>query len=159
MADPFSIIAGTIGLADVCSRAVQNLYHLRQDLGTIEGDLEALSQDVEGLRDICNTVRVTFAAADDDAITPEFSQVSQATEKVWRDLDRALQNCHVVVSRLDGIIEKIRGPPAGSSAPAKIVAVRQALRKRLRDSDLRNCRVQLATYQNALQLVLTIITL
>lgn len=157
MADPFSIVVGIVGLADVCSRIIKNLDHIRQDMGTVDEDLETLVQEVGGLRDICETVRATFGAKSDDATTSEFSKVSEATEKVWQDLERALQNCHGVILKLDEIVQEIRGPP-GASGSGKLDAFRKSLRKRFRDSDLQRCRAQLATYQNALQLVLTIIT-
>lgn len=160
MADPFSIVAGTIGLADVCSRSsriIKNLYQIRQDVGTIDEDLETLIQGVDDLRAICETVRATFGTRPDDA-THEFSKVSEATERVWQDLERTLQSCHGVILKLDKIVLEICGPPR-TFGSGKLDAFQKYLRKRFRDSNLRRYQKQLATYQNALHLVLTIFTL
>lgn len=46
MADPFSIIAGTVSVADICIRVVKYLRDVQVAAATIEDDIAALIQEV-----------------------------------------------------------------------------------------------------------------
>ncbi|KAK3293622.1 tetratricopeptide repeat domain-containing protein [Chaetomium fimeti] len=146
MADPFSIVAGAIGVAEISFRLVLHIHQLRQDIDGIDSELESLAEELDSLRELCDAVQSTFAAKTRDA-----------SPGLWKHLGRALENCRGVLTKLDEVVSKIERP-SSSLAPGKINNMMMALRKKLREGDLRNCRTHLATYQKALQLVLSTVT-
>ena len=154
MADPFSIVAGSLSVAEICFRVVHNIHRLQQSIGSIDEELKGLVRELESLHDVCTAVQAAFTAKSAADVAPE----------LWAHLGRALANCGRVAVKLDDIVSKIQGGSSSSltttsEEPSKLHAVGKALRKKLREGDLENCRAQLLTYQNALQLVLIVITL
>lgn len=147
MADPFSILAGALTLAEISFRLVGHIHRLRQDLDGIDSELESLSEELKSFGELCDVVQSTFTARAGDA-SPE----------LWKHLGRALENCRGVLTKLDEVVSKIERPST-SLGPGKINTFMMTVRKKLRDGDLRNCRAHLTTYQKALQLVLSTVTL
>ncbi|KAH7313318.1 tetratricopeptide repeat domain-containing protein [Stachybotrys elegans] len=156
MADPFSVIAGAIGVIDVCIRLSDNIRQLQNDIKVIEGELSKLLQDIDGLQQLCNTVESTFISRFDEAsaCSPEYEAV---TTNLWTHLGKALKNCLSVLAKLEAMIEDFQGTPAQSAPNAFGRTVGMVLRKKKREREFSDCRAQLGTYQNALQLVLTTI--
>lgn len=156
MADPFSIVAGSLGVADVCIRLVRNVHHLQQNLANIDEGLDGLAEEIDDLREICATVEVAYAVKSGDASPDAATEPVGEVKNLWIRLGKALRNCDSIVTKLDGIVAKIRGHSA-ASGQSKLDAAGKVMRKKLWDSDLRNCRAQLRTYQDALHLILATI--
>lgn len=152
MADPFSIFTGAASLADICIRAVQAIRQLQQDAGTIDGQLGSLTEEVEGLREICVIIQSRLEA---NGKTEGQYEGQAGNPRV--PMKRILGAAQQTVEKLHGIVEKISGH---STSPTldKVDAYRKAMRKMFKEKDLRNCRVELAAYQQTLHLFLTIIT-
>jgi len=156
MADPFSIIAGSIGVADVCVRLVHNIHTLRKNLASIDEGLDGLAEEIDDLREICATVEATYTVQSKDGSAPDANTVVDEAKGLWIRLEKTLRNCDSIVAKLGGIVAKIRGASA-LPGPTKFDAVGKVMRKKLYESDLRNCRAQLKTYQDALHLILATI--
>lgn len=156
MAYPFSIVADTISLADVCFRVGVELRQLIRDIGSIGKELDSFAKEVSELGSLCKTIRTTFDGKSEDGL-PECSRFEQTLD-LRKHLEQALSNCHGVLNKVDEMIRRIRGAPAETPL-GNVDSVKAMLRKRLRESDVHSWRVQLTTYQRALQLVLTAITL
>ena len=60
MADPFSIIAGTAGLADVCIRLTKFLKHASNGFQKVDEDLEDLSKEITSLRAVSDLIKHSF---------------------------------------------------------------------------------------------------
>lgn len=151
MADPFSIVAGTFRLTDVCLRVGVELRRLIRDTDSIGKGLDSFATEVSELEALCKTIRDTFEGK------PEYSKYEQPLQ-LGRHLEQALSNCHGVLDKADGMIQRIRGAPAETPL-GKVDSVKAMLGKRLEESNVQNWRVQLTACQRALQLVLTAITL
>jgi len=152
MADPFSIFAGAASLADICFRAVQGIRQLQSDAGNIDGQLGSLAEEVEGLREICDTIQSRLEA--NGKFDQEYGRQAGDPRTQMARILRAAQQA---VAKLHGIVQKISGPSPFATL-GKVDAYRKAMRKMFQESDLRNCRVELAAYQQTLHLFLTIIT-
>lgn len=152
MADPFSIFAGAASLADICIRAVQGIRQLQLDAGTIDGQLGSLAEEVEGLKDICETIQSRIEA--NGKIDQEYGG---QTGNPRAQMTRILRAAQQAVAKLHSIVQKISGHST-SPTLGKVDAYRKAMRKMFKESDLRSCRVELAAYQQTLHLFLTIIT-
>ena len=71
MADPFSIVAGTVRLTDVCLRVGVELRRLILDTDSIGKGLDSFATEVSELEALCNTIRDTFEGK------PEYSKYEQ----------------------------------------------------------------------------------
>lgn len=158
MADPFSIIAGAVGVADVCVKLGTAIYRLRKDVGGIDDELDSLANDLEDIQQLCATVRDLFRDASQDASEKTEEQDDPAKKRLRDHLYRALQNCEGVVMKLHETMLKIQGSSRGA-APSKLDTIRKAIRKQLQESDLHSRHMQLAAYQNGLHMVLSMINL
>ncbi|KAK1756233.1 hypothetical protein QBC47DRAFT_342927 [Echria macrotheca] len=164
--DPLSITLAAVTLGKTCLVITDGLRWLVTAPGSVDSDIQDLIQEVNGIAELCDTVQQTFrpdadaaASGTSSPVSPgsEASQTSTVTEKLWGKLHNTLEGCSITVSRLNDIILKIQRHPISSSSSSlgsKLDAVNKAFRKRMQESDLRNCRAQLATYQHALQVVL-----
>jgi DNA-binding FrmR family transcriptional regulator len=155
MADPFSIAVGAMAVASACVSLGRQIYQLQKDIGGINNEVSTLLSDVDGLGNLCQTVKAMYETRTVDVMTQSTEQ-AQLTDDLWAHLGKGLENCLSVVTKLDGIFEKIRGNPE-ASVSGKIDALKKVLRKRLREKDLQDCRTQMAAYQSALQIVLSAI--
>ena len=157
MADPFSIVAGSLGVVDVCIRLVHNIRDLQKNLASIDEGLDGLVEEIGDLRAICDTVEATYALKSKDGpASGATEQAAGEAQSLWVRLGKMLKNCDDIVAKLDGIVARIRGQST-SSRGSKLDAFGKVMRKKLLDSDLRSCRVQLKTYQDALHLILVTI--
>lgn len=158
MADPFSIVAGAIGVADACIRLTQNIQQLQRDYVSVQDELNTLGGDILSLRNFCVTIETTFREGSESLATIHPKTGAHQSERLLWHLKEALDNCGKVISQLNDVVTKIRGN-ADPSTPSTLDVLGMAMRKKSRQDDLQNCRAQLATYQSALQLVLSTITL
>ncbi|KAK2594963.1 hypothetical protein QQS21_007321 [Conoideocrella luteorostrata] len=155
MSGPISIGVGALAVVGVCTQLGTNIYELQRAISGIEDEVSTLLSDVDRLKALCHTVKAAYETRSDNAI-PESTEQAQRTKDLWAHLGKELEHCRLVVTKLDGIVEKIRGH-SKSSVPRKIDVIGKTIRKMLKDKDLDDCRKQMATYQSALQMVLSVI--
>lgn len=153
MADPFSIVAGTIGIVDICIRLAKSIRKLQKDISGIEDELDAIIQDTDGLREICAIVETTYTTRSRNPPSESAEQEKVATN-LWVHLGKTLRNCLGVLNKLDEIVGVVYGNSTGSTAGR----VGMIMRKKKYEREFHDCRLQMATFQNALHLVLTTIT-
>ncbi|MCJ1283415.1 hypothetical protein MMC26_002744 [Xylographa opegraphella] len=146
MADPFSIIAGTVGLADVCIRFVLFLRQAKDGFHKVDEDLEDLAKEVTALRSVSNLIKRSFevhlagiADVNDQEIVSNHWQATQST----------LAGCHDIINRLKDLITKVVG--SGGSKHVKTEALRKYLRQQSKDDDFIKLRQKLNAHQTALQ--------
>ncbi|KAK4242330.1 hypothetical protein C8A03DRAFT_11430 [Achaetomium macrosporum] len=147
MADPFSIVAGAISVAEVSFRLLRHIHRLRQDLNGVDDELNGLAEQLDSLKELCDMVQSTFT-----------ERAGDTSPDLWKHLGRTLENCRGALTKLENVVLKIE-KPSSILGPGKINTLRLAVRKRLREVDLSNCRAHLSTYQKALQLALSAIPL
>lgn len=152
MADPFSIATGAASLVDICMRTAKGLRQLHLDAGKIDSQLALLADEVEGLKNLCDTIR---SGLEDNGIVDEEDPKQARDPRV--QMKRTLGAAQETVEKLDSIVRKISGP---STFPTlkKVDSYQKAVRKMFQENEMQNCRVQLTTYQRTLHLFLTILT-
>jgi hypothetical protein len=156
MSDPFSISVGALAVISACVTLGSKIYELQKESRVVGDELRTLLMDINGLKDLCQTVKATYETRSTDAVPPSAEQ-AQILDDLWAHLGNALENCLTVIKKLDGIFSKIRGH-TGDEGLGKFDAVVTAFKKRLKEKDLQECRAQMAAYQSALQIVLSLIT-
>lgn len=155
MADPFSIIAGTAGITAICVRVVRYLRDIHTAKATIEDDIAALIHEIEALEAVNNSIHETFG---DLLSAPSANPSLGNTADLWKHTGRSVRNCQIVVERLEKLVKEIYGK-TGPTVTNMRDGFGKTRRKLSKKDALRQCWDQLSTYQNALQVLLTTITL
>jgi hypothetical protein len=158
MADPFSIIATAISVADVLVRLSLYLKAVCADAATIENDIRDLTSEVEALEEIVTSIQKAFVT---EISTPPSSGAENApdsVENLWQRVGKSLKTCLAGVRILETVIGDICGK-SGRPVTNAVDGLVKAHRKRSKADSIRQCRDQLSTYQRNLNLLLTTINL
>ena len=152
MADPFSIIVGTVGLADVCWRVVTYLKDVKGAAAKIEGHIADLLHELDALISVNESIKSIFPKNSKSAYDPEHVQ------SLWRNTGKVLQDCRIAMEKMEDLVIEIVGKerPKG---PGRFDIYKKQMRKQSKDVEFGQLRLQLGTYQNALQMLLTAINL
>lgn len=153
--DPFSLVTGAVGIADVCFGIVEKIRKFHSELAGIDHELRGLADEVESLRDMCRSISEAFA----DLSPQQLSEKTGATTSgLWGLLRKNMENCNRVVTRLSIIVDHV----CSSGVPDKRGgglrdAYGKVTRKKKHDDELRHCRNQLDTYRKGLDLLFSIV--
>ncbi|ORY01656.1 tetratricopeptide repeat domain-containing protein [Clohesyomyces aquaticus] len=155
MADPFSIVASTASIVDICVRLVCYLKDVQKGVATIQADITSLVHEVEALEAISTSILQIFNGT--PFATPEHGQ-HDLQEGLWNKVKRTLEDSEDLVAKLETIVKDIYGKN-GQTVSGSRDALGKSHRRRSKESELRQCRDQLATFQNVLQILLAFINL
>lgn len=151
MAEPLSIIASTLGVADVCFRLGTFVKQAIEGSQKVDEDLEALSQEIAALSTVNNLIKGSFEAD----LTRSAKTTDEATiANLWQATSTTLGDCREILDKLDGLVTKIFGN-GSSKAVAKLDGLRKYLRKLSKEEEFTQLRHKLNAYQAALQMILT----
>lgn len=157
MADPFSIIAGTAGLLDVCFRIFKYLKETQAGSERIEEEITALLREIEALINVNESIKTVFVTELKPRPGP-FAMNSARVEDLWRNIGSNLQNCRALVERLEVWVKEIIGKE-GPKVVRKLDGFRKQMRKQSKNEDFQQLRLQIATHQSALHILLSALTL
>ena len=146
MADPFSIIAGSAGLADVCIRLAKFLKQAKDGFQGIDKELEDLSKEIAALRTVSDLIKRNFEA--DLAGTTNCSD-DQVIVDQWQATGPILEGCQEIVKKLTELITGILG--TGGSKSVKFNSLRKYLKQQAKDDEFIALRQKLNGHQSALQ--------
>ena len=153
MADPFSIIAGTAGLLDICWRVASYLKQVQAASDKVEEVIAALSHEIEALISVNESLEGVWAA--EEKASPGTSLAgSSRVENLWRNTGTILRDCRATVEKLELLVKEIIGKE-GPKVTGKFDGIKNQLRKQSKDEEFHQLRHQLTNYQNSLQLLLT----
>lgn len=157
MADPFSVIAGTAGLLDVCFRIVKFLKETQAGAERIEEEITALLREVEALITVNESIKGVFVTELKPNPGP-FTADSARVEGLWRNIGSNLQDCSTLVERLEVLVKEIIGKE-GPKGVGKLDGFKKQLRKQSKNEEFHQLRLRLANHQSALQLLLSALIL
>ena len=156
MADPLSIIAGTVGLIDFCWRFGTYLKDVQaaavkveEEIGALQHEIQALITVNESLKDVC--------AAELKALKNISATELGHVENLWQNTASNLQDCRATVEKLAILVKEIIGKD--SNKTGKFQDFRKQLRKQLRDPEYNQLRHKLTLNQGGLQLMLSALNL
>lgn len=150
MADPFSIIAGAAGLADVCIRLTKFLKEAKDGFQKVDADLEEMSKEIAALRSVNDLVRRSFEA-DKTGTTDSTDQ--QILSNHWCATRTTLAGCQDIIERLSTLMISILG--SGGSKHVKLNSLRKYLKQQSKEDEFIVLRRKLSAHQIALQTSLT----
>ena len=146
MADPFSIIAGAAGLADVCIRLTKFLKQAKDGFQKVDGDLEELSEELAALQTVSHLVKQSFEADTAGTIN---SNDNQITADVCQATQKTLAGCQDIVERFNALITEILS--AGGTKYIKFNSLRKYLKQQSKDDEFNALRQKLNVHRMALQ--------
>lgn len=154
MADPLSIIAGTVGLLDVCWRVGSYLNDLKGATGRIEADIDALQREVTSLIDVNESIKKLKDITDEADPSSPITH-SPGVEDLWQKVDSNTRGCKDVVLRLEEKVKDIMGKSQTAKPTGKIDGLKKTMKWQSKDPDLAKIHISLSKYQLSLQTLLT----
>lgn len=160
MADPFSVIAATIGVIDVCVRFSIYLKDVQAGAKKIDDEIAFLSREVEALQAVNETIQATYRELQASSSPNEAD--SKQVRTLWRNIKSNLQDCLLIVEELETLVQSIAGKELSKDSAKlmrKFDGFRKQLKKQSKEGDFYKLQSRLGTYHNTLQLMLDLIIL
>ncbi|KAA6414008.1 MAG: hypothetical protein FRX48_02370 [Lasallia pustulata] len=157
--DPFSVIVGTVGLLDVCTRLIIYLKDIKGSVARIDKEIEALSKDVAAVKLVTEFIDTTIKAKKERINeNPDASQGN--ARKLWENATTILagvtEGCQDTLTKLSTVIREMKGKGLGPRAFEDFMHV---LRNQSRHEEYRQLRSDLNNSLTTLQLMLNTIQL
>lgn len=157
MAEPFSILAGTAGIIDICVRLTNYFRDVNAAAGRIEQDLFALLEEFIALQAVNESIRMTWLDHH-KTIGPKAPANDPLLKTQWQDLDYALRGCSNSMQRLGALIEQVVGKD-GHNVIGKLDGIKKVLRKQSKDKEIVEVRQQVMSHRDNLQVLLLALNL
>lgn len=157
MADPFSILAGTAGVIDICVRLTNYFRDVSVAAGRIEQDLFALLEEFIALQAVNESIRITWLDRH-KTVGPKAPANEPLLKTQWQDLDYALRGCNNSMLRLSALIEEVVGKD-GHNVTGKLDGIKKVLRKQSKDKAIFEVRQQVMSHRDNLQVLLLTLNL
>lgn len=157
MADPFSILAGTAGIIDVCVRLISYFRDVNSAAGRIEQELLALLEEFIALQAVNESIRDTWLDRH-KTVGPKAPANEPLLETQWQDLDHALRSCSNSMLRLGALIKEVVGKD-GHYVTSKLDGIKKVLRKQSKDKAIFEVRQQVMSHRDNLQVLLLALNL
>ena len=157
MADPFSVVAGTVGVIDVCWRLGKLVHELQHGAAKIDDEIASLTREIDGLAEVTKTIRDTYR---ESQTTPDSEDVEQVGN-LWRNVGSNIKECQLIIEDLEKLVKSIAGKEPTiehSGITRKMDEFRKQMKKQSKEGDFFKIRHRLNTYYSALQLMLELIT-
>lgn len=158
MADPFSIIAATAGLMDVCWRFGSYLYELQAGAAKVDDTIERLNQDIEALKEVNETIRTSYQEL--PSYLNSEVESSKHVERLWRNVSSNLKTCRLIVEELEVLTAGIVGRKPRkdeSKFKKKFGSFQKELRRQSREDDFDKLQTRLNNCYNSIQLMFDLI--
>lgn len=110
MADPFSIVIGTVSTVDVCVRLGKRLNEVRKGVGSIVQDLDHLCERVSSIKTVAEIIKSTFEHEWDSGSDSSNTAEEVKVQSLWRYAGEYIKRCLSIVSELEQLIRDILDP-------------------------------------------------
>lgn len=157
MADPFSIISGSVAIIDVCFCVFKYLKETKAGAERIEEEITALLREIEALITVNESIKNVFTTELKPCPGP-LATDSAHVDSLWRNIGSNLQGCRPLVERIEIVVKEIVGKK-GPRVVGKLDGFGKQIRKQSKNEELNQLRLQLTSYQNALQILLSALTM
>lgn len=127
MADPFTIVAGTVGLLDVCFPVGNYLRDVKAGADKVDDEIQTLSRRVKAIQSVTDSIRTIFEQ-DLAHATATFPKKQGWTQSLWEEVGENVRSCQVTLVKLFALIELIVGKES-PKVLSKLDGLRRFLRK------------------------------
>ena len=158
MADPFSILAGTVGLIDVCTRLAIYLKDIQKASENVDAAITTLVEDLYIIGSVTQHIKEAYEDYKDCKDEDENTSQDYARQ-LWTTVKRALQGCQNTLDKLWVLIEEIKGKEKEKTLSPRLKGFMKQLRKQSRQEEYDQYRSDLTNSVSALQVTLNLIGL
>jgi hypothetical protein len=151
MADPVSLVAAGVGIADIVVRLVRYLKNVKAIAKTIDDDIEGLINEIEGLQRVHGHLEKEYLKSVTNA------KMGDEERRLWTSTGQTLKNGQKLTERLEISVRSIYGED--TQVAGKMDAWNKARRKKNKESMISGLRDQINTYHGALQMLLGFISM
>ncbi|KAL2699846.1 hypothetical protein AAEP93_009821 [Penicillium crustosum] len=156
--DPFSIIVGTVGLADVSIRIISYLGSLKSATSKIQDEITILGQEIEALVAVNDSVEDFWHSRHDlNGFDLPVNDGSHASN-VWKNLASLLQQSKATIEQLEVLLKEVVGKKH-ALVGGKLDGLRKTIRRQDRDGEYMQIRQRLANNQAGIQMLLSALNL
>lgn len=151
MADPFSFVAGAVGIADVTIRVITYLRDVRAAIGTIDADIDGLINEILSLKQVHGHL--------DEEYQKQTGKGGLSAEEtiLWEQTKQTLKNGQTLVIKLEISVRQVYGDVR--TVTRRRDAFTKQNRKRDMDGMISGFRAQIHTYSSALHVWLNLISM
>ena len=154
MADPFSVLASTAGLADVCIRLARFLKQANAGFRTVDQELGSLFEEIASLRSVNDLVKSSYTEGATAKTDPNHQQILGTH---WSATQNTLTSCQHIVEQIEALLQEVSA--AGSGNHVKLDQIRKWLKQQSREEAFSSLRGKLKAHQVALQLSLSAVSM
>lgn len=154
MADPFSIIASTVGLLDVCWRVGSYLSDVKAAAHNIESDLEGLQNEIDALRESNSVIEELQKKTTEAGLVSQLDQVPEL-RRIWKNIEENTRGCVAVVLKIEGEVKSIIGKSQQAKPKDRIDGIRKTIKRQSTDPQLARLHQSLSKYRQSSQMCLT----
>lgn len=147
MADPFSILTGTVGLVEAAAKVVKFINDTKKGVDSVDEDLRDLATEI---KDLERTSHVIHHAFEKDMNNGNTMQDDPAAES-WSAVSSTLMDCKIVLARMAAALERVMG----ESGSSKRDRFKRHFRKLAQDEEMSDLRPRLDKGHQRLQLLLS----
>ena len=158
MADPFSILAGTVGLIDICTRLDIYLKDVEKAAEHVDEAINILVEDLNMFGIVTRHIKEAYEDYADRKDSDEKLSQDHARQ-LWTTVERVLQGCRVTLDKLWALIEEIKGKEKDKPLSPRLRGFMKQLRKQSRQEDYNQYRRDLGNSLSALQVTLNLVGL
>lgn len=151
MAEPISLVASGFGLADVATRLIVYLKDVKAAAETVQDDIDSLISEIETLKTVHENVEQELKRHAPSGLT------GQDKDSLWFHTGKTLKGGQILIEKLERCVKEIYGEDPKVSG--KRDGLSKQHRKRTRHSRLADLRDQVNSYNSALGLWMSIISL
>jgi len=151
MADPVSLVAAGVGIADVAFRLIVYLKDVKAAAKYIDEDIEGLINEVEGLQKVHGHLEKEYLKRVTNVT------MNEEEKSLWASTGQTLKNGQKLTEKLEASVKCIYG--GSKQVTGKLDGWDKSRRKRSKDNMISGLRDQINTYQGALQMLLGFISM
>ncbi|KAL9632651.1 MAG: hypothetical protein Q9164_005185 [Protoblastenia rupestris] len=107
--DPFSIVAGVVGVSGAAIRASSSLYELIESVRNAPAEISAVSKDAHAFNDVISSLEMTLSDSTVGSVLKDDENVIKAIKR----LERPLANCLDIIEQVDAKLRSHLKPIAG----------------------------------------------
>ena len=155
MADPFSVIVGTLGVIQVCGSIGKYLQDIKAGAEEIDEEIKALTHEVGALQSVNESIQSIFESKIVHHLDAPKGDLDRI-EDLWRNTGNILKDCQSTLEKLHRLIVQVEGKGESKSL-AMFDSLRKHLRKKSKEEDFLQIRQRLSSYHSALQASLTML--
>jgi hypothetical protein len=158
MADPFSVLVGVAGLADVCIRLARFIKDANDGFRIVDQELEDLFNVITSLQSINESIKELFERGYSDDSTAETNpDIQNIIDTNWNATNNTLASCGLIVERIEAVLKDVAS--TGSGKHMKRDQIRRWLKQQSKEEELKALRENLKAHQLALQLGLSAVSM